>query len=641
MKKKQIETILYSVVGIVAMFLLLVAANFVFGAFKSRVDFTNEKLYTLSAGTKKILSKLDGPVEIRFYCTQGEKDMPPDLKTYAQRVEDLLSEYKQISKGNIDIRKLNPKPDSDQEDSARLDGIEPQMLKSGEPLYLGVAINYLDAKEKIPFLSPAREKLLEYDLSRAITRVVTPEKPAVGVMTTLPMFGNPMNPMMARMGQQPQDPWVAISELQRDFTVRQIQMDVDKIDDDIKVLVVAHPKEISDKAQYAIDQFILRGGRLIAFLDGQAVMDQSKNPQNPMMPNFSANSSLEKLLKAWGIQFDTTKVAADMNFATRFARNNREETAPAVLSLNSAGINKGDIATEQLDKLLLPFAGVFSGTPVDGLKQDVLLKTTTKSQLVEGFMAQMGGDQILNNFKDSGTSYPLAVRLTGKFKTAFPEGKPKDTKPDDEKKDGEKKEEPKPEESLKESKSDNVVVLIGDVDMLADNFSVQVQNFFGQKIIIPRNSNLTMVQNLVEQMSGDSNLIAMRSRATLNRPFTVVQEMQAQADAKFREEVKKVETSLQETQKKLNELQAARKDQGQQRSILSAEQQAELQKFRTKEAEAKRELKEVRKSLRREIDSLENNLKWTNIAGMPALVTAFGIALGLYKRQRAKNRASR
>src|SRR5688572_5851399 len=381
MKKKQLETVLYSVVGIAAMFLLLVAANFVFGAFKSRVDLTDEKLYTLSAGTKKILTKLDGPVEIRFYCTQGEKDMPLHFKAYAQRVEDLLSEYKQHSKGNLEVRKLNPKPDSDQEDSARLDGIEPQMLQSGEPLYLGVAVSYLDAKEKIPFLSPEREKLLDYDLSRAITRVVTPEKPAVGVMTTLPMFGNPMNPMMARMGQQPQDPWVAISELQRDFTVRQIQMDVDKIDDDIKVLVVAHPKEISDKAQYAIDQFILRGGRLIAFLDGQAVMDQSKNPQNPMMPNFSANSSLEKLLKAWGIQFDTTKVAADMNFATRFARNNRQETAPAVLSLNAAGINKGDIATEQLDNLLLPFAGVFSGTPVDGLKQDVLLKTTPKSQL--------------------------------------------------------------------------------------------------------------------------------------------------------------------------------------------------------------------------------------------------------------------
>ena len=638
MKKKQFETLLYSVVGVAAMFIILVAFNLVGSAAKKRVDLTDEKLYTLSKGTKDILKKLDGPVEIRFYCTEGEKDMPPQLKVYAQRVEDLLAEYKQNSKGNIDIRKLNPKPDSDAEDSARLDGLEPQMLPSGEHLYLGLAISYLDGKAALPFLSPDKEKLLEYDISRAITRVFNPQRPVVGVMTALPMFGNPMNPMMARMGQQPQDPWVVVSELQKDFTVKQVQMDTDRIDDDIKVLVAVHPKEISDKGQYAIDQFILRGGRLIAFLDGQAIMDQSKNPQNPMMPNFNANSSLEKLLKAWGVQFDTTKVAADMNFATRFQRQGRQETAPAVLSLNPAGINKGDIVTEQLESLLIPFAGVFSGTPAEGLKQDVLFKTTPNSQLVEGFMAQMGGDQIQKDFKSSGTSYPLAIRLSGKFKTAFPEGKPKDTKPDEDKKDDEKKDEPKPEESLKESKTDNVVVLIGDADLLSDNFSVQVQNFFGQKIVIPRNGNLVFFQNVVEHMSGDQSLIAIRSRATLNRPFTVVQDMQAQADERFRAKIKELEGSLQETQKKLNELQQARKDQGQ-RTILSPEQQAELQKFRAREAEAKVQLKQLRKDLRREIDSLENTVKWGNIFGVPALVVLVGIGQVLFRNKFRKPKA--
>lgn len=639
MKRKQVETLLYSVVGVAAMFIILVAFNLVAGAAKKRVDLTDEKLYTLSKGTKDILKKLDGPVEIRFYCTEGEKDVPLQLKAYAQRVEDLLAEYKQHSKGNVDVRKLNPKPDSDQEDSARLDGIEPQQLPSGEPLYMGLAISYLDAKVSLPFLSPEREKLLEYDISRAITRVFNPTRPVVGVMTSLPMFGNPMNPMMARMGQQPQDPWVVVGELQRDFTVRQVEITADKIDDDIKVLVVAHPKEISDKAQYAIDQFILRGGRLIAFIDGQAIMDQTKNPQNPMMPNFNANSSLDKLLKAWGIQFDTTKVAADMNFATRFVRNNRQETAAAVLSLNPQGISKGDIVTEQLDNLLLPFCGVFSGTPVEGLKQDVLLKTTSNSQLVEGFMAHMGGDNILKDFKASGTAYPLAIRLTGKFKTAYPDGKPQDPKPEDEQKDDEKKEEPKAEESLKESKAENVVILIGDADMLSDNFSVQIQNFFGQKIVIPRNSNLTFVQNLVEQMSGDSSLIAMRSRATLNRPFTVVQEMQAKADERFRAKIKELEGSLQETQKKLNELQAARKDQGQQRALLSAEQQAELQKFRAKEAEAKRELKQLKKDLRKEIDSLETTSKLANIGGVPAAIILVAIGRIFFRNKFRKVKA--
>jgi ABC-type uncharacterized transport system involved in gliding motility auxiliary subunit len=633
MKKKQLETLLYSVVGVVAMFLLVVAVNFIFSVAKARADLTQEKLYTLSDGTKAILKKLEGPVEIRFYCTQGEKEMPAQFKAYAQRVEDLLSEYKQHAKGNVEIKKFNPKPDSDAEDSAQLDGIEGQMLPNGEHLYLGLAVSYLDSKAALPFLSPDREKLLEYDISRAITRVANPEKPVVGIMTPLPMFGQPMNPMMMRMGQQPQESWVIINELQRDFTVKQVQMDVDRIEDDIKVLLVVHPKNISDKAQYAIDQFVLRGGKLIAFLDALAIMDRS-DQQNPMMPNMSGGSSMEKLLKAWGLSFDTTKVIADNNFKTRFMRNNRPEEAPAVLSLNPAGINKEDVVTSQIDNLLVPFAGVFAGTPVEGLKKTVLLHTTPDSQLVEGFMAQMGGDAVMKDFKPSGTTNAVAIRLAGKFKTAFPEGKPADAKPDDEKKE-EKKEEPKTSDSLKESKSDNVVVLVGDADMLYDQFCVQIQNIFGQKIVIPRNGNLNLAQNVVEQMTGDSNLIGVRSRATLNRPFTVVQEMQSHAEASYRNKIKEIEDSLRETQTKLNELQS-KKEKGQQRFILSPEQQAELEKFRKKEADAKRELKEVRKNLRKDIDALENTLKWANIAGMPLLVAAFGIVLAVVKNKRAR-----
>jgi ABC-type uncharacterized transport system involved in gliding motility auxiliary subunit len=632
MKKKQLEVLLYSVVGVGAMFLVIVALNFIFSVFKGRADLTQEKLYTLSDGTKAILKKLEGPVEIRYYATQGEKEMPAQFKAYAQRVEDLLAEYKQHAKGNIEIKKFNPAPDSDAEDSAQLDGVEGQMLPNGEHLYLGLAFSYLDAKVALPFLSPDREKLLEYDISRAISQVGNPQKPVVGIMTPLPMFGQPMNPMMMRMGQQPQEPWVVLNELQRDFTVKQLQMDVDKIDDDIKVLMVVHPKNISDKAQYAIDQFVMRGGRLIAFLDPVAIMDRSEQ-QNPMMPNMGGGSSMDKLLKAWGITFDTTKVVADRTFTTRYVQNGRPQEAPAVLSLNPAGINKEDVVTSQIDNLLVPFAGVFSGTPAEGLKKTVLLYTTPQSALVEGFMAQMGGDAISKDFKPSGTTNAIAIRLAGKFKTAFPEGKPADTKPEDDK-DG-KKEETKAGDSLKEAKGENVVVLIGDADMLYDQFSVQIQNIFGQKIVIPRNGNLNLAQSVVEQMTGDSNLIGVRSRATLNRPFTVVQDMQAKAEESYRAKIKQIEDDLRETQTKLNELQA-KKEKGQQRMILSPEQQAEVEKFRKKEAEAKRELKEVRKNLRKDIDSLENTLKWANIAGMPILVAAFGIVLAVVKNKRAR-----
>ncbi len=632
MKKKQIETLLYSAAGIGAMFLIVVALNFILGAVKMRRDLTQEKAYTLSAGTRAILKKLEAPVEIRFYCTQGEKEMPSQFKTYAQHVEDLLAEYRQQGRGNIEIKKLNPAPDSDAEDSARLDGIEGQLLSNGENLYLGLAISYLDEKMAIPFLSPEKEKLLEYDITRAISRVANPQKPVIGVMTPLPMFGQPMNPMMMRMGQQPQEAWVIISELQRDFTVKQVPLETDKIDDEIKVLIVAHPKEIKDSAQYAIDQFIMRGGKLIAFLDGMSMVD-SRNQQNPMMPNMGGGgSTLDKLLKAWGLQFDTTKVVADLNFQSRFMQNNRQQVAPAVLSLNPQGINKEDVVTSQLDSLLIPFAGVFTGTPAAGLKETVLLHTTPDSQLVEGFMAQFSGEQITKDFKPSGTPQKLAIRLSGKFKTAFPDGKPVEKEAD--KKD-EKKDEKKTDDSLKETKGDNAVILVGDSDILYDQFCVQVQNIFGQKVVIPRNGNLNLVQNMVEQMAGDSNLIEVRSRATLNRPFTVVQKMQAQAEASYRNKIKELEDGLQETQKRLNELQS-KKEKGQ-RFILSPEQQQEVERFKKQEAGSKKELKEVRRNLRQDIDALENRVKWLNIAGMPMVVTLFGVGRAFLKGQRAKS----
>lgn len=631
MKKKSIETLLYSVGGVAAMFVILVVLNYALGMFKTRVDLTQEKLYTLTDGTKAILNKLDGKVEIRFYVTESEKEVPPDFKNYARHVEDLLTEYKQYGKGKISIKKMNPKPDSDEEDSARLDGIEGQMLPSQEMLYLGVAISMEPEKVAIPFLAPNREKLLEYDISRAISKVMNPQKPVVGVMTPLPMFGQKMNPMMMRMGQQAEEPWVIISELQQDFNLKQIPMDTDKIEDDVQVLLVAHPKDITEKAQYAIDQFIMRGGKLIAALDGMSIMD--KGQQQPGMPNFGGGgSSLDKLLKAWGITFDTTKVVADANFQTRAAgRNGRPEPYPAVLSLNSAGINKEEIVTSQIDSLLLPFAGSFSGTPAAGLKETVLLKSTADSQLVEGFLAQMSSEQISKDFKPSGTVQKLAIRLTGKFKTAFPDGKPADPKEADDKKDGKKDE--KTDNSLKESKTETAVILVGDSDFLYDQFCVQVQNMFGQRIVIPRNGNLNLCQNIMEQMAGDSNLIAVRSRATLARPFTVIQEMQAKAEAKYREELKKMAEAQQEAERRINELQA-KKDQNQ-RFIMSPEQQAELEKLKKQFAETKKKEKILRKELRQEIDSLENRVKWQNILGMPVLTAAFGLGLGIYKSKRA------
>jgi ABC-type uncharacterized transport system involved in gliding motility auxiliary subunit len=635
MKEKKVETLLFSAVGVAVMFIIVLAVNLIAGAFKGRLDLTKEKAFTLSAGTRAILAKLDSPVEVRFYWSQSESRVPSQFKTYAKRVEDLLSEFKQASHGNLEIKKLDPQPDSEAEDSANLDGVEGQPVESGEKIYLGLAISLDPQKVALPFLSPQRDRLLEYDLARAISQVLSTNKPVIGIMTALPIFGQAMNPMMMRMGQQGQEPWVFVSELKKDYDVRQLQPDVEKIDDDIKVLMVIHPKDLKDTTQYAIDQFVMRGGKLIACLDPMSLSDV--NRQNPMMPMPGGGSNLDKLLKAWGISFDNTKVAADMSFARKLVtRGSQAEIIPTVLFVTDTGISKDDVVASQIDEILLPFPGVFTGTPVAGLKETVLLRTTKKSQLVEPFMAQMSPAKIVDDFKASDTSYALAVRLEGKFKTAFPEGKP-ESKAEDKDKDKDKKDE-KPEDkakdTLKETKADNAVLLIGDTDWLSDQFSVQVANFFGQKIIQPRNGNLALTQNIVEQFAGDQNLIGVRSRGTINRPFTLVKEMQAQAQARFQAEISKLQKEADEANQKLSELQG-KKEAGQ-RFVLSKEQQEELEKFKQKRAEANKKLKRVRRELAQDIESLELRTKVINIGGIPLLVAAIGIALAIVRVQKTK-----
>ena len=634
MQKKSLETFLYSVGGVVAMALILVAVNVITGGMRQRADLTKEKAYTLSVGTRAILARLDAPVKIRFYCSQGATTSPETvfLKSYARKVEDLLAEYKQAGKGKIIIEKYDPQPDSDAEDSARLDGVEGLPLQSGEKFYLGLAVSLLDAKQSIPFLQPTRERLLEYDLSRAITRVETPDKPVVGVMSALPVFGLPSNPMMMQMGQRGQPAWAIITELQNDFTVKRVEMVADKIDPEIKVLIVIHPKDIIDATQFAIDQFVLRGGKLVAFLDANSLIE-SRNQQNPMMAQMGGGgSNLDKLLKAWGVSFENTKVVADLNFQMEVGgRNGQPSQQPTWLSITAEGIDTNDVVTSQIDNVWYFAGGVFSGNPAPGLKETVLLRSTVDSKLVDGMMANLSPESALKDFKASGTEYALAIRLTGKFKTAFPDGKPAEKKVEDKKNGEPKAEATKPDDALKEGKADATVILVGDADMIHDSFSVQdTQTPFGN-MRRPLNGNLNFAQNAVEQLAGDNNLIGVRSRATMNRPFTRVKKMEAQADARFRGKVQELEASLAETQQRLNELQQ-NKDKNQ-RFILSPEQQAELEKFRKKESEARAVLKKTQKDLRREVDQLETRVKWWNIFAMPLAVTACGILLAVYKRK--------
>ena len=624
-QKKGIENFLFSVGGVIAMLLLVAGIYIISHLVAKRVDLTEEKMYTLSEGTKAILKKLDTPVQIRFYATQGE-DMPVEFRTYAQRVEDILNEYRKYGGKNIQVKKLDPQPLSDAEDSANLDGVEGQGSPFGEKIYLGLSVSMLDSKVALPFLDPGRERLLEYDISRAVANVMNTKKAVVGVISSLPIFGQ-MNPMMMQMGGGRQQPWVFISELKRDFEVRELQPSVEKIDDDVNVLLVVHPKNFSDGALYAIDQFVLRGGKLLAFVDPMSVVDSRNAPgNNPLQGAMNAGSSLEKLTKAWGLEYDVSKVVADLVFSTKINRGQgRAEEAPGVLSLTSQAVNTNDVVTSQVDNILMPFAGAFTGKAVEGLTQSILIHSSPQSQLVEKFMAEFGGESITKDFKASGTQYPLAVRLTGKFKSAFPDGAPAS---------GDTNAPTANTSHLKEGKAETSVVLVGDSDMLFDQFVAQVQEFLGNRMVFPVNGNLNLVQSIVEQSAGDQNLIAIRSRATMNRPFTRIRDMQVAAADRYRTKIKELEGSLQETQSRLNELQQAKQSTGQQKMIMSPEQEAELKRFREKEGQVSKELKQLKKDLARDVKSLENTLKWINIAGMPFLVTLAGISLALVKRKK-------
>jgi len=608
---------------------ILIAANFIVGAVNIRADLTQGHVYTLSPGTRAVLAKLEAPVKIRLYYTQGAA-VPVALKTFAKRVEDLLGEYRAASHGKVVVEKFNPQPDSDAEDSAQLDGLEGQLTNTGDKFYLGMAIAFLDQKATLPVLTPDRERLLEYDITRAIAQVAAGKKPVIGVMSALPVMGASLNPMTR---QQPREPWVLVSELKRSFDVREVKLDAKKIPDDIKVLLVIHPRDVLEETEYAIDQFVLRGGKLIAFVDPYAYFDQQPDMQNPFGGSRAGQSTLYRLFKAWGVDMNLGKVVADMTYAS----GEGPRLLPTLLSLNTQALNMDDVVTSQVGTLLIPFGGDFTGKLAEGLKQTVLFHTSKNAMPVDLIIATLSGEPSTRGFEPTGKEMPLGIRLTGTFHTAFPEGKPKPLGApagQDKDKDEKAKKEETAEPQIKQSAEENSVVLVGDVDLLTDNASVDVQELFGQRVVIPRNGNLALAQGLVEQLAGDDALISLRSRAAFSRPLTVVRQMEAQAQQQYLGKIKELEDSLNQTQEKLQSLQKARG--GSSVTILTAEQQAELDNFRKKAVETRFALKDLRKNLRAETDRLELWTKVANIALIPLLVALAGLLLALARRGKVK-----
>ena len=621
---------LTGIAGLVVVAAIIGAANLILSNLPLRVDMTGEKLYTLSKGSKAVLGKLENDVTLKFYYSSSSAEMPMQLKTYAQQVQNLLKEYELAGNGHVALEAYDPKPDSDAEEWAQRYGVEPQNVTPfGQPVYFGLVAVCGDREETLPRFSPRTESTLEYDVTRLVTRVGWDEqRPVIGVMTSLPgVLGQPPNPMMQMQRRQQPQGWASFMELKKDYDVREIPTTAESIDEDVKALVVLHAKDLSEKTLFAIDQFVVRGGRLIACVDAFSAMDMisQRQQQNPMMMQMGGQdgpSTLGKLFDAWGVSFDTQKVVADLASATKLnAGNGRAEENPAFLSLGAKNVDKTDLLVSGLTQLVFPFAGAFSFAQKDGLKFEPLVTTSADSAcLVDRQNVQFGMGAMRRELKPDGVRRTLAARLSGTFRTAFPKG------PDW--KEGSTNAVPK----VVAEGDKGSVVLFADSDFLADDFCVQVINTLFGPIAQPWNDNLVLFSNVIEQYAGREELIGVRSRGPSNRPFAKVDALEAKAMAKWQAKQEEFEKELEETQQRLMSLQKQKT--GNERLLLSKEQQEEIAKLRRTQADTRRQLKNVRKELTGDIDRLGLTLKVINICLVPLLVIVFGILRGLKRRRR-------
>lgn len=675
-------------IGLAVIFVIALLANFLVSRISLRADLTEYKTFTLSKGTKNILDRLETPVTIRYYVTDDSKVMSPSERSSALRVQDLLTELvreapsKEVELVNeatgefetqkvkmLTVKKLNPEPNTDAEDAALIDGLQAgQSGETGNELFFGIAIECLDVKETIPFVPAQPETALEYNLARAISSVHGGKAKKIVVMTGLQVSGG----FSGNFQAPPQQPWMFYEALGKDYNIEAIPSTSTEIPADTSTLVVLHPFDITDEAQFAIDQYLLNGGNVVAFVDPNFFYARALAQGQPQMPGMppeggpAPSSDLPKLFSAWGIKYDANQVLADLSYGSEIIR--RGNFSPTFLTMNQEALGadanapgRVDPMTSMLNHLNMLTPGCFEFSETAGLTVDPLVVSSINNQLVGTFDADPtqdgGGDRIREKFAAFGSSRALVARLSGTFKTAFPDGNPapkeeaaeEETPAADdatagdaaaEKKDEaseEKKDEDKPAEpaSLKESVKPGRVLLIGDVDFIYDDTVVRRTQVPGLGIVVPQllNENLTLVQNAVEQMSGDPDLINVRSRASVRRPFTRQTEWYREAQEKYAVEVASFSAKAKEAEDRLNEIISATPENIDQ-ALLSPEVQQELQNLQKQEVEFRRKERELEKEVTREFRRKLATYKFGNALLMPIVVILFGIGLALYRRTR-------
>lgn len=598
--------------------ILLAVAFLVFTLFNNelfsgaKLDLTEGHLYTLSDGTRKIIDSLDEPINLYFFFSDKTSQNLTGLRAYAQRVKELLEQYQSLGNGKIKLHIIDPEPFSDEEDKATAFGLQSVPAGDGNNVFFGLAgTNSVDDQQIISFFQPDKERFLEYDISRLIQSLSVHKKPVVGVMSSLKVQGDVD---MKTFKSTP--PWVVMNELHKQYDVHNIKMSATEIPADVDLLILIHPKSLSQATEFAIDQFVMKGGRVLAFVDPMA--EQDRPTPNGMVPSAGPQASqMNKLLESWGVKLRSDVIVGDSKTALQVSgRDGRPVRHLAILGLEKDNFNQDDVVTANLDSINVSSAGILD--PVKGAtsKEEPLIESSKFAMPIDTpqlqFMANP--EELEQGFKPTGKKYVIAARLSGEANSAFPDGI-----------NGYKGKVVKKTDKLN-------VIVVADTDILSDRLWVHVQDFFGQRIASPWANNGDFVTNAVDNLLGSSDLISIRSRGRFTRPFTVVQELRRKAQAKYQQSATDLQAQLSETEKKLNELQAQKKQNN--LLSLSPEQQAAVEKFRQEKLHIRKQLRDVRHQLDKDIESLGTTLKFLNILLFPLILTLMLLMLNYIRSRR-------
>ncbi len=604
----------------------------------ARLDLTENGLYTLSDSTSAMLKAMKEPVKLRLYSSRQLLDSSPGLKPYAARVRETLASYVKLSGDRISLEVIDPEPFSPEEDRAAAFGLRGVPYDAtGNRGYFGlVGTNTTDDTDKIPFLAPDREAFLEYDLTRLVYDLAHPDKPAVALLDGLGINGGP---------QSNYRPWQIYEQMRQFFDLRIMAGDIDKFGDDVKALVIIHPHDLSDKTQFAIDQFVLRGGPTMVFVDPLAENMQRNAQMGAPPPNVASN--LEQLMRAWGVALSPGKVVGDRRAAMQVqAMSNGRAVITQYLpwlALGKEALDRNDVVTGQLEVLRLFSAGALVRLPGATTKLEPLVESSPDSMLIDAQQLQMMPDPagLMNAFQSSGLSYPLAARISGPAKSAFPDGPPAPAKAADA--DGASANAADAAATtaaaapaLKESSQPINLVVVADVDMLSDEAWLNLQQGGDAQMATPIAHNADLVINAIENLAGGAALANLRGRGLSNRPFTTVDRIRTEAEAKYLATEEELSKELEAAQKKLASLETDQKAGAVAAVLLTAEQQDTVRTFRGQVLTLRAQLREVQHALQQDIDRLQTWVMLANIAAVPAIVAVLALAVALWRRARRR-----